>query len=47
LEAQGQVLGPNDLKIAAIAEAHGLTVVSADPEFQRVPGLSVEDWAQI
>jgi tRNA(fMet)-specific endonuclease VapC len=46
LEVQGRVIGPNDLKIAAIARAHGLTVVSADPEFRRVSGLVVEDWMQ-
>jgi tRNA(fMet)-specific endonuclease VapC len=46
LEVQGCVLGPNDLKIAAIARAHGLTLVSADEDFRRVPGLVVEDWAQ-
>ena len=46
LELQGRVVGPNDLKIAAIAMAHRLTVVSADPEFRRVPGLTVEDWTQ-
>ena len=44
LEVQGQVIGPNDLKIAAIARTHGLTLVTADREFNRVPGLSVEDW---
>jgi tRNA(fMet)-specific endonuclease VapC len=46
LETQGQVIGPNDLKIAAIARAHGLTLVSADPEFRRVSGLAVEDWTK-
>ena len=46
LEVQGRVLGPNDLKIAAIARTHGLTLVSADQGFGRVPGLSVEDWTQ-
>lgn len=46
LELQGRVIGPNDLKIAAIAHTHGLTLVSADPEFSRVQGLSVEDWMQ-
>ena len=35
-----------NLKIAAIARTHGLTLVSADQEFSRVPGLSVEDWTQ-
>jgi tRNA(fMet)-specific endonuclease VapC len=46
LEVQGQVLGPNDLKIAAIARTHGLTLVSTDQGFSRVPGLSVADWTQ-
>jgi tRNA(fMet)-specific endonuclease VapC len=46
LEVQGQVIGPNDLKIAAIARTHGLMLVSADPEFKRVPQLSVADWTQ-
>ena len=44
LEIQGRVLGPNDLKIAATARTHGLTLVSADQEFSRVPGLSFADW---
>ena len=47
LEVQGRLIGPNDLKIAAIARAHGLTLVSTDQEFRLVPGLSVEDWTQI
>jgi len=46
LEVQGSVIGPNDLKIAAIARSHGITLVSADPGFGRVPGLKVVDWAQ-
>jgi tRNA(fMet)-specific endonuclease VapC len=46
LEIQGRVLGPNDLKIAAIARTHGLTLVSADREFSQVPGLTVEDWTK-
>jgi tRNA(fMet)-specific endonuclease VapC len=44
LEIQGRVLGPNDLKIAAIARAHGFTLVSADQEFSRVPGVNLADW---
>jgi len=40
------VIGPNDLQIAAIARAHGLTLVSTDQGFGRVPGLTVEDWSQ-
>ena len=44
LETRGQVIGPNDLLIAAIALAHGLTIVTNNREFSRVPGLNVEDW---
>lgn len=47
LETRGQVIGPNDLKIAAICLAHGLTLVSSNTdEFNRVSGLRVEDWTQ-
>lgn len=46
LERAGQVIGGNDLMIAAIALVHGLTVVTHDcGEFERVPGLQVEDWS--
>ncbi len=44
LEVQGWLMGPNDLKIAAIARANALTLVSADQAFRRVRGLSLEDW---
>lgn len=44
LEVQGRVMGPNDLKFAAIALSQGLTLVSADQQFSRVPGLSLLDW---
>jgi hypothetical protein len=38
-------IGPNDLQIAAIARANGLTLVTHNvAEFGRVPGLLVEDW---
>ena len=47
MEVHGRVLGPNDLKIAATARTHGLTLVSTDKGFSHVPGLSVEDWTQI
>lgn len=46
LEIQGKVIGPNDLKIAAIARCQGLTVVTQNmSEFLRVPELQVEDWS--
>lgn len=46
LEKQGQVIGANDLLIAATALAYGLTLVTHnDAEFRRVPELKVEDWA--
>jgi tRNA(fMet)-specific endonuclease VapC len=45
LEAAGRVIGPNDLKIAAICRANGLTLVTSNTtEFSRVPDLQIEDW---
>lgn len=44
LKAAGTPIGPNDLLIAAHALALGATLVSADAEFQRVPGLNLENW---
>lgn len=45
LGQQGQLIGPNDLLIAAHALALELTVVTANErEFGRVPGLKVENW---
>jgi tRNA(fMet)-specific endonuclease VapC len=45
LRRQGQLIGANDLMIAAIALAHGLTLVTHNTrEFGRVPGLAIEDW---
>ena len=47
LETRGQVIGPNDLKIAAISLAQGLTMVSNNAsEFSRVSGLKAEDWTK-
>jgi len=45
LAAQGNLIGPHDLWLAATAMTHGLTLVTASGrEFDRVPGLLVESW---
>jgi tRNA(fMet)-specific endonuclease VapC len=45
LAAKGTPIGPNDLLIAAIALANGLTLVTHNTiEFSRVPGLTLNDW---
>lgn len=47
LEQEAQVIGGNDLMIAAIALAHDLTLATHNgEEFRRVPGLRVEDWME-
>lgn len=46
LERKGQMIGNNDLWIAAHAKAAGLTLVTNNErEFRRVPGLRVQNWA--
>jgi len=46
LMAEGRLIGPHDLWLAATCLAHGLTMVTANVrEFARVPGLAVESWA--
>ncbi len=45
LKKQGQMIGANDLLIAAIALANNLTLVTANTsEFGRIPGLRLENW---
>lgn len=45
LSVQGQLIGPNDLMIAAIARANNLTLITHNiDEFRRVAGLKLEDW---
>jgi tRNA(fMet)-specific endonuclease VapC len=45
LEQAGTPIGSNDLMIAAIAVAHGLTLVTHNTrEFKRILGLVLEDW---
>lgn len=46
LEHQGTPIGPNDTLIAAHALAVSATLVTADAEFSRVPGLTIENWLQ-
>jgi tRNA(fMet)-specific endonuclease VapC len=47
LEAQGRVIGSNDLWIAAHAMALDVTLATNnDREFLRIAGLSVENWTK-
>lgn len=46
LAVEGRLIGPNDLWLAATALSRGLALVTANRrEFERVPGLVVEDWS--
>ena len=46
LSSRGQIIGPYDLQIAAIALIQGVTLVTHNTrEFSRVTGLSLDDWA--
>ena len=48
LAKTGTLIGPHDLWLAATCIAHGLTMVTANlREFERVPGLQVEAWADL
>ena len=45
LEKAGRTIGVNDLHIAAHARSEGLTLVTNNVgEFERVPGLLIENW---
>lgn len=45
LESKGESIGNNDLWIAAHAKAAALTIVTNNErEFQRVPGLKIQNW---
>ena len=47
LEKRGKPVGPNDLVIAATVLAHRGTLITHNVrEFQRVAGLSIEDWTK-
>jgi tRNA(fMet)-specific endonuclease VapC len=45
-EGCGTPIGENDLWIAATALALGAVLVTADSDFQSVPGLMLDDWTQ-
>lgn len=48
LEGKGMGVSANDYIIAACAMAYGATVITNNAaEFQRIPGLSVEQWAEV
>ena len=45
LSSTGRLIGPHDLWLAAACLSHGLSMVTANVrEFERVPGLTVENW---
>ena len=45
LESRGEMIGGNDLWIAAHAKFAGLTfVTNNEREFKRVPGLKLQNW---
>lgn len=47
LEKSGQTIGVNDLHIAGHARSMGLTLVTNNQrEFERVPGLLLENWIE-
>jgi tRNA(fMet)-specific endonuclease VapC len=47
LEKDGNVIGPNDLIIAATTLSHEATLITHNTsEFDRVEGLLVEDWTE-
>lgn len=45
LKRKGQPVAPPDLMIAAVALAHGLTLVTHNiAHFDPIPGLALDDW---
>jgi len=45
LEKNGNIIGPNDLMIAAIARSKNLVLITNNvDEFERVKGLKIDDW---
>lgn len=47
LEARGEMIGGNDLWIAAHAKSTGVILVTNNErEFKRIPGLKLQNWAR-
>jgi tRNA(fMet)-specific endonuclease VapC len=47
LERKGQIIGPNDIVIAATTLAHNAILVTNNTkEFSRIDGLKIEDWTK-
>jgi tRNA(fMet)-specific endonuclease VapC len=47
LEAKGEIIGNNDLWVAAHARAAGLTLVTNNErEFRRIQGLKIQNWVE-
>ncbi len=44
LREKGQPIPENDIWVAAVAQEHGLTLVSRDGHFEEIKGLMVEVW---
>ena len=44
LRAKGRPIPENDIWIAAVAQQHGLTLISRDTHFHEVEGLLLEVW---
>ena len=48
IEENGNVVGPNDLMIAAIVRFHeGILVTNNTREFSRIDGLALENWRDV
>jgi len=47
LERNGNIIGGNDMLIASIALSNDCTIVTNNVrEFERIPGLKIEDWTK-
>lgn len=47
LEKKGEVIGANDLMIAAIVKAsNGILITHNTKEFSKIEGLRIEDWCE-